>query len=244
MTAPDDVVVLQPELDRRRQRVGRAEHRAVVEERERLAGVGRLGEPLVDRRVRVLAEAVGDAPRGRRRPRAIIVDRRARLHEAVEHAAHARRPGGAARPGAATARRRAALEQPAQLASRVTAGAWTRLVVAHAATRRARRRAARGPTGSLPLRALRSMSAHSTRVGERRRRRARGRCACRCPCGSCRRGSPTTSTGARRRGTARGTRRRAPSRAAWPARRARAGSRGWRRGPPPGPTRRGRWGRC
>jgi hypothetical protein len=53
-------VVLHPQLDRRRQGVGAAEHRAVVEERVRItAGEGRLPEALVQRAARERVEPVG-----------------------------------------------------------------------------------------------------------------------------------------------------------------------------------------
>src|SRR5690606_42060199 len=55
----DELLALQPQLHRRGARVGPAEDRAVVEEPDRRAGLGRPGPALVHRPLLVLAQAGG-----------------------------------------------------------------------------------------------------------------------------------------------------------------------------------------
>jgi hypothetical protein len=83
-----DVVVLDPDDHRRRQRVGQADQRAVVEERLLVtAGVGRLGEALIGVALRVLLELDGQALEGVGGvPQRFL--RGGGGHEAVDHRAH------------------------------------------------------------------------------------------------------------------------------------------------------------
>ena len=163
---------------------------------ERLAGVGRLGEALVDRRGRGARRAGRRPPRARRPPPSISSSGALGLHEAVQHAAD-----GLGQPEQLGPPRRRLAARASSLASAAPSPASPAGRRLDGLVGRSRRRPRSSTTtgawsdGCLPLRALRSMSAHSHAARPTTASRARGRCASRCPCGSCRPGSPTTSTG-------------------------------------------------
>ncbi len=213
----------------RGQRVGLPDERAVLEHGVGIAtGVGRLGEPLVERAVGPVPSKAS-ATRASSSATSMIVSVGAAV--ATSRSMMMRIESASRR----ISTRRDVIWAGAGSCQRPLSAARTSVSASAAAGRRPpvrsvispswlpgpdpspRRRCHRSKStmtgawslGCLPLRALRSMS---TLVDARPAAPtpARGRCACPCPCGSCRRGSPTRRT-ARRRRSAGGTRRPGPS---------------------------------
>ena len=166
--------------------LARPEHRAVVEERERLARVGRLGEALVDRRVGVRGEAlgqrlevVGAACRSTSTGALVCTRRCSTPRDGVGQAAGSARRD--ARRTAAASRQLAERARPSP-ASRACLGVGrsTGRRVAHAAS-------SRSTTSGRVVRRLLALAGVAVdqrplrRVRQRRASRARGRCACPMP---------------------------------------------------------------